>query len=510
MQREGGTSVVVSGRTAGILLHPTSLPGPHGVGDLGGSAARFIDWLSEARQGLWQILPLGPPGAGDSPYDARSSFAGNPLLIALSPLVEWGLLTADEVPPPLMSDPERADFAGATSVKLTALARAFERFEASGDGELRVAYEEFWERERAWLADYALYAALRTAHDGLPWYRWEPGLVRREPAALAEWRARLDREVRFHAFLQFVFDRQWTTLKHYANERGIRIVGDIPIYVSHDSADVWAHQDLFTLDEAGQPTMRAGVPPDYFSATGQLWGNPCYRWDVLAATGYRWWIDRFRRVRELVDLVRVDHFRGFAAGWQIPAGEQTAINGAWVPGPGLDFFRRLQSELGPVPIIVEDLGIITPDVHALREQLGYPGMRVLQFAFGSGSDNPYLPHNYEADTVVYTGTHDNDTTLGWFRSCPPHERDHALRYLGTDGHDIVWDLIRLAFMSVASIAVVPLQDVLELGSEARMNVPGTASGNWRWRVREDALTRERAHRLASLTEIYGRVGGAGQ
>src|SRR5690606_30481719 len=271
--------------------------------------------------------------------DARSSFAGNPLLIALSPLVEWGLLTADEVPPPLMSDPERADFAGATSVKLTALARAFERFEASGDGELRVAYDALWERERAWLADYALYAALRTASDGLPWYRWEPGLVRREPAALAEWRSRLDREDRFHAFLQFVFDRQWTTLKHYANERGIRIVGDIPIYVSHDSADVWAHQDLFTLDEAGQPTMRAGVPPDYFSATGQLWGNPCYRWDVLAATGYRWWIDRFRRVRELVDLVRVDHFRGFAAGWQIPAGEQTAINGAWVPGPGLDFFR---------------------------------------------------------------------------------------------------------------------------------------------------------------------------
>lgn len=497
--------MAVSGRMAGIILHPTSLPGPHGIGDLGESATRFVDWLSEAGQGLWQILPLGPPGAGNSPYDARSSFAGNPLLIALGPLVEWGLLTADELPRPIPGDSARADYAAAVATKQPALSRAFERFEAGGDSALRRAYEQFRERAKAWLGDYALYAALRAAHDGLPWYRWEPSLVRREPGALQEWRERLERDIRFRIFLQFVFDRQWGMVKQRANERGVRIVGDIPIYVAHDSADVWARQEIFTLDGRGEPTMRAGVPPDYFSATGQLWGNPCYRWDVLADSGYGWWIDRFRRTRELVDLVRVDHFRGFVAGWQIPAGEETAINGAWVPGPGLDLFRQVERALGHIPIIVEDLGLITPDVHELREQLGYPGMRVLQFAFGGGSDNPYLPHNYESNTVVYTGTHDNDTTLGWFWSCPPRERANALRYLGTDGQDIVGDLIRLAHMSVAKAAIVPLQDVLELGSEARMNVPGTASGNWEWRYQEEALTGERARRLAALSQTYGRA-----
>ncbi|MDI3339749.1 MAG: 4-alpha-glucanotransferase [Sphaerobacter sp.] len=491
-------------RRAGILLHPTSLPGDHGIGDLGEAAFRFLAWLSEAGQSLWQLLPLGPPGGGNSPYDARSSFAGSPLLIALAPLVELGLLAPEEVPPLLAGDPSRVDYAGAAAMKQPALRRACERFVTGSDPALRADYEAFCARAAAWLDDYALYAALRSAHDGLPWYRWEPELVRREPEALRPWRARLDREVHFEMFLQYLFDRQWGAVKRRANELHIEVVGDIPIYVAHDSADVWAHQEIFTLDEHGQPTRRAGVPPDYFSASGQLWGNPCYRWDVLAATEYRWWVERFRRARELFDVVRVDHFRGFVAGWQVPAGEDTALNGVWVPGPGEELFRRVEHDLGRVPLIVEDLGLITEDVHALRAQLGYPGMRVLQFAFGGGSDNPYLPHNYERNTVVYTGTHDNDTTLGWFRSCAPHEREHALRYLGTDGSDVAWDLIRLALMSIADTAIVPLQDVLELGSEARMNVPGTAAGNWEWRSVPDGLSGERARRLAVLTETYGR------
>lgn len=496
-----------SARTSGILLHPTSLPVSYGIGDLGDAAYRFVDWLVAAKQSLWQVLPLGPPGGGWSPYDARSSFAGNHLLIALEPLVELGLLTEAELPEGSHADRRRADFLSAVTTRQRCLRLAFDRFQNGATPEFRDAYRDFREREAAWLDDYALFQAIHTAHQGAPWYEWEAPLARRQPEAIQRWRQELDASVELHRFLQFLFSQQWTALKAYANERGVRIIGDIPICVAHDSADVWAHQELFTLDASGRVAQQAGVPPDYFSATGQLWGNPCYRWDVLKQTGYAWWIERFRRALELTDLVRVDHFRGFVAGWQVPAGEATAIAGEWVPGPGADFFEQLDAALGHVEIIVEDLGIITEDVHALRTQLGYPGMRVLQFAFGGGSDNPYLPHNHERNTVVYTGTHDNDTTLGWYRSASPEVQSHVQRYFGAPLTEISWDFIRCAFMSVADTAIVPLQDVLGLGSEARMNVPGTAHGNWGWRFLESELTPERGERLARMATLYGRNGG---
>lgn len=492
-------------RGSGILLHPTSLPGRFGIGDLGAAAYRFVDFLVDARQSLWQVLPLGPPGGAHSPYDARSALAGNPLLIALEPLADAGLLEPAELDLAPVGDPVRADFSRAAEVKGELLWRAFERFRRGAGGGLGADFERFSAREGAWLDDYALFAALHNLHHGLAWYEWEPVLVRREPTALGAWSSRLADEIDYHRFCQFLFGRQWSALRGYANERGIRIIGDIPIYVGHDSADVWANQHIFTLDAHGRVTRMAGVPPDLFSATGQLWGNPCYRWDVLARDGYAWWVERVRRSLELVDLVRVDHFRGFQAGWQVPAGEVTAINGHWVPGPGLEFFNRLEVVLGRLPIIVEDLGVITPDVDALRETLGYPGMRVLQFAFGGDSSNPYLPHNYVHDTVVYTGTHDNDTIVGWFRACSAAERAHVQRYLGVSGDDIAWDLIRAALASVGDLAIVPLQDVLELDGASRMNRPGTMAGNWAWRFEHHMLAPWRAERLAELTELYGRA-----
>jgi 4-alpha-glucanotransferase len=496
---------VLSGRVSGLLLHPTSLPGGHGIGDLGPAAFWFVDFLASARQGLWQVMPLGPPGYGDSPYAARSAFAGNPLLISLDRLVDMGLLTADDLVGAPGGPAGRVAFDAVEAFKLHRLRRAFARFRERSD--LRPRLAAFRERHADWLDDFALFMALRGSRPGA-WTEWEPELVRRDGAALAQARHRLQDEVNFHAFVQLLFFEQWEVLRAYAHAHGVRIVGDVPIFVAHDSADVWAHQDLFYLDRHGRPTLVAGVPPDAFSETGQRWGNPLYRWDVLKARGFDWWIARFRATLAMVDVVRVDHFRGFQACWQIPASEATAIHGEWVETPGLALFAATRAALGDFPVIAEDLGLITPEVHALRKALGFPGMRVLQFAFGGGPDNLYLPHNYTRDSVVYTGTHDNDTTAGWYAAAPSHVQDHVRRYLGVDGRDIAWDMIRAALCSVADTAIIPVQDVLALGGEARMNFPGRPRGNWSWRLLPDRLTADHAARLGSLTELYGRAAGA--
>jgi 4-alpha-glucanotransferase len=501
-------------RAAGVLLHPTSLPGPHGVGDLGAAVYRFIEFLEAGRQTLWQLMPLGPVGLGNSPYAARSAFAGSPLLVALDQIVGRGWLHQADLRGPDFP-PHQVQYDEASELKLAALERAFAQFERVASPDDREALDGFVERQDAWLDDYAFFMALKDANGGQAWFDWKPGLALREAGALAEARGDLGGRIRFHQFVQWVFFDQWALARRYANERGIRIVGDIPIFVAHDSADVWANRELFHLDERGQPIVVAGVPPDAFSATGQRWGNPLYNWARLAEAGHRWWIERFRATLELVDMVRLDHFRGFQAYWEVPGEHETAEHGRWVEGPREGLFAAIAAELGRVPMIVEDLGEITPDVNELRERLGFPGMKVLQFAFGEDAHgvptgrNPYLPHNYEPNFVVYTGTHDNDTTVGWFASLGEAERAAVRRYLGTDGHDIAWDLVRLAFGSVAEWAIVPLQDVLSLGSEARMNVPGRPEDNWTWRYAEGALTPAHAERLAELTAVYGRWRGMG-
>ncbi|GIW10552.1 MAG: 4-alpha-glucanotransferase [Dehalococcoidia bacterium] len=490
-------------RRAGILLHPTSLPGPHAIGDLGPVARRWLDFLTAAGARLWQVLPLGPVGFGHSPYAALSAFAGNPLLISLEDLVTDGWLAPHELAelPDLSEGP--ADYARAYALKEPLLTRAHERFRQAGG---HPDYAAFCAQEAPWLEDWALFAALREQFGGQAWTSWDPALVHRDPTALTHWQERLAPRRDYHRFVQWLFFRQWRALRQRANARGIALIGDLPIFVSHDSADVWTHPDFFALDQHGQPTVVAGVPPDYFSATGQRWGNPLYRWEVLAASGYAWWVARVRHALSWFDLVRLDHFRGFVATWEIPARETTAVNGRWVPGPGRALFDALQAALGPLPILVEDLGIITPDVEALRDELGLPGMKVLQFAFGSGPANPYLPYQYPQRCVVYTGTHDNDTTVGWYAHASEPERDAARRYLAVPGHDIAWDFIRLALASVAIFALAPLQDLLALGSEGRLNVPGASAGNWVWRVSEQALAPGIAARFRELCQVYGRLG----
>jgi len=464
-----------------------------------------VDFLAETGQTFWQILPFNPPGVGNSPYVSPSAFAGAPILISPEKLAEEGLLS----PQDWRNAPEfpsgRVDYPAVRAFKMHLLRRAFENFKSTG--RFQAEFEDFCRRHAHWLEDYALFMALKEAHHGAAWNAWAPELTLREPKALEAKRRELDDEILFHKFTQFAFDRQWKALKAYASERGIRFIGDIPIYVAYDAADVWAHPEFFYLDERGRPTVVAGVPPDYFSPTGQLWGNPIYRWDVLAERGYDWWINRFRRVLEYVDIVRVDHFRGFEAYWEVPASESTAVNGRWVKGPGPALFDALKSALGEVPIIAEDLGFITPEVEALRDRFGFPGMKVLQFAFGSGPDNPHLPHNYTRNCVVYPGTHDNDTAIGWFNSAPEGVREHLCKYAATDGSEINWVLARLAMASVADLAVIPLQDVLGLGSEARMNYPGRVEGNWEWHCAVKPIPEEAKSRLAELTGLYGRWRG---
>jgi 4-alpha-glucanotransferase len=499
-------------RRCGILLHPTSLPGPGGIGDLGPEAVAFLDFLEETRQGLWQVLPLGPTGFGDSPYQCFSAFAGNPLLVSLDLIREEGLLGAADVAGGEEGD---VDYGAVHARKTRQLARAFESFEKDGAPSRRDDFEAFCRSESSWLDDFALFMAAKEAHAGASWTEWERGLREREAAALARARAELGGETRRQQFFQFLFFGQWAAVREAAAARGVRILGDLPIFVAHDSADVWAHPELFHLGRDGRPSHVAGVPPDYFSATGQLWGNPLYRWDAIARTGYRFWVERFRAALQLFDEVRLDHFRGFEAYWEVPAREKTAVNGRWVPGPGAVLFETIERELGPLPVVAENLGVITPEVEALRERFGWPGMAILQFAFGAADPSgEFLPHNYPRRLVVYTGSHDNDTAVGWWKggvgdttrkpSEVERERAFARDYLGTDGADINWDLVRAAFASVAETAIVPLQDVLGLGTEARMNVPARPSGNWKWRFRREELTPAVRKRLRRMTEIYGR------
>lgn len=492
-------------RTSGVLAHPTSFPGRHGIGDLGDAAFRFVDWLALAGQRRWQVLPLGPTGYGDSPYAAPSTFAGNPLLISLDWLAGDGLLADADLANVGDFAPHQVDFGQVIPAKGAKLRRAFDRFRAGAGASQRLDFETFRGAEASWLDDYALFMAIKEAHAGAPWTDWDEAIALRHPAALDEWRGRLRDDIRFQQFVQFQFRRQWGQLRRYAADREIQIVGDLPIFVAHDSADVWANRDVFRLDSQGRPTVIAGVPPDAFTADGQRWGNPLYDWTHLESTGYRWWIDRVRAALGLVDLLRIDHFRGFAAAWAVPAEAPTAAGGRWERGPGAAVFAALRRSLDDLPFLVEDLGLITPDVVSLREELGLPGMKVLQFAFDSGPSNVYLPHNYESHTLVYPGTHDNQTTVGWFHTRPEWERQAIQRYLGRDGSDIAWDLIRLALSSTADTAIVTLQDVMRFGDEARMNTPGRPAGNWGWRYLPHQLHPGLAEGLGELTATYGRL-----
>jgi 4-alpha-glucanotransferase len=493
-------------RASGVLLHPTSLPGPHGSGDCGAAAYHFVDWLVSAGQSLWQILPLTGIGAGNSPYASNSAFAGNPLLIDLHELRQHGWLHAAEVEPTPGLLEQRVDYAQVHPYRMQRLALASRRFFELPAGDERLAdYARFCQRHAAWLDDYALFMALSEAHGFEPWSRWPTALARREAPALAAASALHHGRIGFWKFSQWCFFRQWLELRAYANGRGVQIVGDVPIFIGHHSAEVWAHQTLFELGEDGQPTVVAGVPPDFFSATGQRWGNPLYRWEVHARDGYAWWVERMRRIFELVDVVRIDHFRGFAGYWEIPASEPTAIHGQWCPGPGADLFKAINAALGPMPIIAEDLGVITPDVEALRKRFQFPGMRILQFAFGGDSSNVFLPHHHECDTVVYPGTHDNDTSVGWWAGANEHERRFASDYLGTEGQDIAWALIRSACASVADTAIYPMQDVLSLPGECRMNFPGQSEGWWEWRMQWSQVQDGHAQRLAALCRLYDRI-----
>jgi 4-alpha-glucanotransferase len=502
-------------RCSGILLHPTSLPGPFGIGDLGPEAYAFADFLEASGQSLWQVLPLGPTGYGDSPYACYSAFAGNTLLISPAQLMADGLLPNDAAPSEFPDG--RVDFAAVHKYKDSILRQTFLLFKREADPKLQLGFADFCRRYVSWLDDYALFRALKDAHDGVAWNEWEPALVRRDSAALESAKRDLAEQIEAQKFYQFLFYRQWFALKANCNRRGIKLVGDIPIFVALDSADVWTNPDQFKLNPDGSPIVVAGVPPDYFSATGQLWGNPLYNWDQMLADGFKWWIQRVHSTLETFDIARIDHFRGFAACWEIPGGDKTAERGHWVEAPGRELFTAIRDELGELPIIAEDLGVITSDVEALRDDFDFPGMRILQFAFSSDPKNIDLPHNYHKNVVVYTGTHDNDTAVGWFRSVAgagstrdvkqvERERKFCMQYLNTEGDEIHWDFIRSVFASVANTAVVPLQDVLGLGTEARMNLPNTTAGNWSWRVVPGSLSTDLAKRLRGLTDLYGRVG----
>ena len=483
-----GAPCCLERRTAGVLLHLTSLPGTGPVGQLGPSARRFVDFLSASGVGVWQMLPVGPTGPDGSPYQSSSVHAGNPRLIALEPLVAEGWLTTEQVAAGLPR----------------AMAHAWQGFRASGDAHARSAFEEFCRRHSGWLEDYALFSALHAERGG--WWTWTAALRDREPQALAQARARLHERVAIARFEQFVFFRQWAELRAHAHACGVKLFGDMPIFVAHDSAEVWAHRELFDLDPDGMPRVVAGVPPDYFSATGQRWGNPLYRWDAVERDGFGFWIDRLRTQLELFDIVRVDHFRGFEAYWEIPASEPDAVHGRWVKAPGEALFSCLRRVYDPLPVVAEDLGVITPEVEALRDRFGLPGMKILQFAFSGQPDNPYLPFWYPERSVVYTGTHDNDTTLGWYSSLSEGARAYVQEFLGYPQEPMPWPLIRAALASNARLAVIPMQDLLGLGDGHRMNLPGSSAGNWGWRFEWDAVPVHLADRMRRLVSLYGRFG----
>jgi 4-alpha-glucanotransferase len=502
-------------RSSGILLHPTSLPGAYGIGELGREAHAFADFLRDSGQHIWQVLPLGPTGYGDSPYQCFSAFAGNPLLISLDTLVERGYLSACDLADRPEFTVDDVNFGAVIAWKLPLLRKAYGNFRAASS-EDRTEFESFCQRHASWLDEFALFMALKAAHDQVIWIEWPRELALREPAALERARNQLADDIGCNKFIQFEFERQWCDLKAHCTRDDIRVMGDLPIYVALDSADVWANRKLFELQGDGHPRVVAGVPPDYFSATGQLWGNPIYCWEKQAKTGYAWWIARFRRALEMLNMIRLDHFRGFEAYYEIPAGELTAENGAWVKGPGAAFFSALRDALGNLPIVAENLGVITPEVEGLRNEFDFPGMAILQFAFGNDPQAPdFKPHNYPHHLTAYTGTHDNDTVVGWWssragagsiRSAEDVEKElaYAKRYLNTDGSEINWVLIRTMMASVANTVLFPLQDVLGVGSEGRMNLPGTSSGNWRWRFRDGRLTPEIASRLKEWATTYER------
>jgi 4-alpha-glucanotransferase len=492
-------------RCAGVVLHVTSLPGPHGIGDFGPASHHFVDWLAGCGQGLWQWLPTAPIGPGHSPYQSVSAFAGSPLMVALEPLVERGWLDRP-VPPEQGFDTRRVDFDRVVPWRLAQLRAAFAGFRAHAAPADRLAMADWCAAQAHWLDDYALFMALDTAHNGAPWWRWTPACRTRDPAALAAARREHADEIGFWQFVQWCFDTQGSALKVYANQRGVALMGDLPIFVAHHSADCWARPDLYLLDADGQPTVVAGVPPDYFAPQGQRWGNPLYRWDRMADDHFAWWTARVRRALEHADLFRIDHFRGFAGYYEIPAASATAVGGRWLPGPGKALFDAIACELGPLTIVAEDLGHITPDVIELRDRCGFPGMKVLQFAFGGDGSHGYLPHNHGTNCVVYTGTHDNDTARGWWNSATQAERTFAGTYLGCGAHDVHWAMIRAALNSVAAIAMFPMQDVLGLPSEHRMNTPGTMDGhNWTWRFDWDQVGTEPGRVLGMLTAASGRA-----
>jgi 4-alpha-glucanotransferase len=496
---------ILNRRSSGILLHPSSLPGP-GMGTIGSEAIAFLDALAEAGQSAWQILPLVAVDEGGSPYNGLSAFAANPLLIDLRQLVRDGLLD-EEDPVGYREQPGgRIDYPRVSRWKQELLGKAFRAFSSGADPGMERAFGEFCRFHAHWLDEFSLFMALRNRYGGSAWTEWDAPARDREPGAIAGLRQELRQEIQFHRFQQFVFERQWQVLREHARRRGITIIGDLPIFVAHDSADVWANRDIFELNERGEPAVVSGVPPDYFSETGQRWGNPLYRWDVLLDTDYDWWIRRFQRTLQTVDIVRIDHFRGFEAYWEVPGDEETALNGRWVPGPGREFFERLAQKLGPLPVIAEDLGLITHEVEELRDALEFPGMRVLQFAFDGDAGNPHLPENYAENSVAYTGTHDNDTVRGWWDGAPPSERARVLRRIPAETSDIHWQLIGLVAASRARLTIFPAQDLLGLGSEARMNTPGTAADNWSWRFDGfDGSSRESLARLREVTRETSRM-----
>jgi 4-alpha-glucanotransferase len=493
-------------RRCGVLLHPTSLPGRFAIGDLGPAAEAFVERLASAGQGVWQMLPLGPTGAGDSPYGTLSAFAGNPLLVSPERLNEDGLLTTSELAEATLPGRSRIDHGAAHQLKPRLLRRAFDRLDEGAAPHLREEAEA-WAgapEQAAWLPEWALYAALREREGQRPWSAWPGPLRHRDSAALDAARRELARELRFQAFVQFAFDRQFRSLRETARRWGVAIFGDLPLYLATDSADLWSRRELFELDEDGRPLKVAGVPPDYFSADGQLWGNPLYRWDRVAADGYRWWIERLRANLRRFDFVRLDHFRGFVGYWELPGDATTARDGRWVEGPGRRLFEALRAALGDLQLVAEDLGVITDEVNALRDELGLPGMRVLQFGFGADAA-VHLPHRFSGRTVAYTGTHDNDTTRGWFATLDAPTRRRVLDYLGCEPREVPRALMRAVYASTAELAVVPMQDLLGLGSAARMNRPGVASGNWAWRLRAGAFGGELAEVLRRLAEVTERL-----
>ncbi|AKG21910.1 4-alpha-glucanotransferase [Calothrix sp. 336/3] len=494
-------------RSSGILLHPTSFPSRFGIGDLGLEAYKFIDFLQESSQQYWQVLPLGPTGFGNSPYMSYSAKAGNPFLISPEKLLDEGLLQESDFSQLPDFPGNQVNYEPAIALKNQLLQTACKNFKEKATPIQQKEFAGFCESKAYWLEDYALFMALKDAHQGASWHTWEAAIAKRQAEALEPIKRQLSGEIFYYKFTQYLFFRQWSEIKNYANMRGIEIIGDIPIYVAHDSADVWAHPEIFCLDEeTGEAALMAGVPPDYFSATGQLWGNPVYKWEELQNQDFKWWVQRFEAMLDYVDIIRIDHFRGFEAFWAVPQGEETAMNGEWVKALGDELFETIREKLGKLPVLAEDLGIITPEVEEIRDKFEFPGMKVLHFAFGSDPANPFLPFNMPRNCVVYTGTHDNDTTVGWFQTANEWEKRNLWLYLGDFSRDgIHWDMIRLALASVANQAIIPLQDILGLGTEARMNYPSTAEGNWEWRYQTNNLTEELSMKLKALTTLFGRA-----